>query len=83
MFTAYTSFSDTAESSNNILKILVKMTAYPQVSMILTNPGYQSAIVTYICNTFDKKGKHTPTSVVLSYSVSVIYPQTNPSIICI
>ncbi|KAG0092739.1 hypothetical protein BGZ93_001535 [Podila epicladia] len=49
------STSDTTEGSNNILKILVKMTAYPQVSMILTNPGYQSAIVAYIFNTFDRK----------------------------
>ncbi|KAF9417664.1 hypothetical protein BGZ94_009909, partial [Podila epigama] len=45
---------DNTESSMNILKILLKMTAYPQVSMVLTNPGYQSDILAYILATFDK-----------------------------
>jgi hypothetical protein len=49
-------YSDATENSKKILKIMIRISAYPQVSMILTNPGYQSSIVAYISNTFDTKG---------------------------
>lgn len=49
------SSSDTTDNSKKILKILIRVSAYPQVSMVLTNPGYQSTIVTYILDTFDRK----------------------------
>ncbi|KAF9320688.1 hypothetical protein BG003_005139 [Podila horticola] len=78
------STSDTAESSNNILKILVKMTAYPQVSMILTNPGYQSAIVTYICNTFDKKDEaHKDATMIFKRTFLIIQEgfKQNPTVV--
>ncbi|KAG9064152.1 hypothetical protein KI688_003338 [Linnemannia hyalina] len=42
-------------ASKKILKIMVRISAYPQVSMILTNPGYQSSIVAYIFDTFDSE----------------------------
>ncbi|KAK5798846.1 Neurochondrin-domain-containing protein [Linnemannia elongata] len=48
---------DATENSKKILKIMVRISAYPQVSMILTNPGYQSSIVAYIFETFDSKGE--------------------------
>jgi hypothetical protein len=48
--------SDATENSKKILKIMVRISAYPQVSMILTNPGYQSSIVAYIFETFDSNG---------------------------
>ncbi|KAF9141203.1 hypothetical protein BGX30_005262 [Mortierella sp. GBA39] len=51
------SASDATENSKKILKIMVRISAYPQVSMILTNPGYQSSIVAYIFDTFDSKGE--------------------------
>ncbi|KAF9085586.1 hypothetical protein BGX23_009533 [Mortierella sp. AD031] len=49
------SASDATENSKKTLKIMVRISAYPQVSMILTNPGYQSSIVAYIFDTFDRK----------------------------
>ncbi|KAG0004514.1 hypothetical protein BGZ65_000210 [Modicella reniformis] len=49
------SSSDETDNSKKILKILIRVSAYPQVSMILTNPGYQSTIVDYILNTFIRK----------------------------
>lgn len=48
--------SDATENSKKILKMMIRISAYPQVSMILTNPGYQSSIVAYIFDTFDVKG---------------------------
>lgn len=56
-FTASISYSDLTDNSQKILKIMIRVSAYPQVSMILTNPGYQSTIVNYILDTFDRKGK--------------------------
>ncbi|KAF8944915.1 hypothetical protein BGZ47_003530 [Haplosporangium gracile] len=51
------SASDATENSKKILKIMVRISAYPQVSMILTHPGYQSSIVAYIFDTFGSKGE--------------------------
>lgn len=51
------SVSDATENSKKILKIMIRISAYPQVSMILTNPGYQSSIVAYIFDTFDCRGE--------------------------
>ena len=51
-------YSDQTDNSKKILKIMIRVSAYPQISMILTNPGYQSTIVEYILGTFDRKGKN-------------------------
>ncbi|KAI9241746.1 MAG: Neurochondrin-domain-containing protein [Podila humilis] len=78
------STSDTTESSNNILKILVKMTAYPQVSMIFTNPGYQSAIVAYILCTFDKKDEaHEDATMIFKRTFLIIQEgfKQNPAVV--
>ncbi|KAK3807817.1 MAG: Neurochondrin-domain-containing protein [Benniella sp.] len=45
--------SDQTDNSKKILKIMIRVSAYPQISMILTNPGYQSTIVEHILGTFD------------------------------
>ncbi|KAF8981306.1 hypothetical protein BGZ46_002981 [Entomortierella lignicola] len=49
------SSSDQTDNSKKILKILIRISAYPQVSMVLTNAKYQSTIITYILDTFDRK----------------------------
>ncbi|KAG0205569.1 hypothetical protein BGX28_002821 [Mortierella sp. GBA30] len=46
---------DETDRSKKILNIMVRISAYPQVSMVLTNPGYQSKIISYILDTFDRK----------------------------
>ncbi|KAK3838255.1 MAG: Neurochondrin-domain-containing protein [Linnemannia gamsii] len=51
------SASDSTDNTKKILKIMARISAYPQVSMILTNPGYQSSIVAYIFDSFDGKGE--------------------------
>ncbi|KAG0050718.1 hypothetical protein BGZ83_004502 [Gryganskiella cystojenkinii] len=49
------SASDDTDNSEKILKILIRITTFPQIAMVLTNPRYQSSIITYILATFDKK----------------------------
>ncbi|KAF9197141.1 hypothetical protein BGZ49_002587 [Haplosporangium sp. Z 27] len=50
-----TAINDQTDNSKKILKILIRISAYPQVSMVLTNAKYQSTIITYILDTFDRK----------------------------
>ncbi|KAG0241745.1 hypothetical protein BGW41_005399 [Actinomortierella wolfii] len=47
------SAKDSSDNTQNILRILLKISVYPQVSMILTNPDYQRVIVSYILETID------------------------------
>ncbi|KAF9115312.1 hypothetical protein BGX27_008314 [Mortierella sp. AM989] len=49
------SSSDETDNSKKILKIMIRISAYPQVSMVLTNARYQSIIVSYILDTFGRK----------------------------
>ncbi|KAF9434355.1 hypothetical protein BGZ76_008148 [Entomortierella beljakovae] len=46
------SSSDETENSKKILKIMLRISTYPQASMILTNSRYQSTIVAYILGSF-------------------------------
>ncbi|KAF9163733.1 hypothetical protein DFQ26_002216 [Actinomortierella ambigua] len=39
------------DNTHNILRILLKISTYPQVSMVLTNPDYQRVVVSYILET--------------------------------
>ncbi|KAF9973040.1 hypothetical protein BGZ73_003750 [Actinomortierella ambigua] len=48
------SAKDNSENTQNILRILLKISAYPQVSMVLTNPDYQRVVVSYILETMGK-----------------------------
>ncbi|KAF9932839.1 hypothetical protein FBU30_007170 [Linnemannia zychae] len=59
------SAGDATDCSKKILKIMVRISAYPQVSMVLTNPGYQSSIATYMLKTFDVKDEAHEDSVIV------------------
>ncbi|KAG0307089.1 hypothetical protein BGZ97_000513, partial [Linnemannia gamsii] len=77
------SASDATENSKKILKIMIRISAYPQVSMILTNPGYQSSIVAYISNTFDTKEAHDDAVMVFKRTFLIIQEgfKQNPKIV--
>ncbi|OAQ33052.1 hypothetical protein K457DRAFT_153096 [Linnemannia elongata AG-77] len=78
------SVRDATENSKKILKIMVRISAYPQVSMILTNPGYQSSIVAYIFETFDSKGEaHEDAMMVFKRTFLIIQEgfKQNPKIV--
>ncbi|KAG0260432.1 hypothetical protein BG011_001903 [Mortierella polycephala] len=46
---------DETDDSAKILKIMIRISAYPQISMILTNPEYQSMILDYLLGSFEEK----------------------------
>ncbi|KAF9187817.1 hypothetical protein BGZ50_001742 [Haplosporangium sp. Z 11] len=48
---------DETDNSAKILKIMIRISAYPQISMVLTNPEYQSIIVDYLLESFEEKGE--------------------------
>ncbi|KAG0282629.1 hypothetical protein BGZ96_000293 [Linnemannia gamsii] len=78
------SASDATENSKKILKMMVRISAYPQVSMILTNPGYQSSIVAHILDTFDIKGETHEDAVTVFKRTFLIIQQgfkQNPKIV--
>ncbi|KAF9586554.1 hypothetical protein BGW38_002311 [Lunasporangiospora selenospora] len=51
------SASDDTGNSEKILDVMLRVSTYPQIAMILTNPGYQGTIVSFIFDTFESKGK--------------------------
>ncbi|KAI1315553.1 hypothetical protein EDD11_000626 [Mortierella claussenii] len=48
------SSKDQTGTSKKILNILIKLSAYPQSSMILTNAGYQSTIISFVLDTINR-----------------------------
>ncbi|KAG0306028.1 hypothetical protein BGZ98_003091 [Dissophora globulifera] len=49
------SSKDETDNSAKVLKIMLRISAYPQVSMVLTNAKYQSTIITYLLETMDRE----------------------------
>ncbi|KAG0314406.1 hypothetical protein BGZ99_008154 [Dissophora globulifera] len=49
------SSKDETDNSAKVLKIMLRISAYPQVSMVLTNASYQSTIITYLLDTMDRE----------------------------
>jgi len=62
--------SDDTDNSSKILKMLIRISTYPQIAMVLTNPRYQSTVVSFILSTFDRKGSHLPHAYLFSIQVS-------------
>ncbi|KAF9356461.1 hypothetical protein BGX26_005235 [Mortierella sp. AD094] len=78
------SSSDETDNSKKILKILIRISAYPQISMILTNARYQSIIVKFILDTFGRKDEvHDDATLVCKRTFLIIqegYKQ-NPEVV--
>ncbi|KAF8939149.1 hypothetical protein BGZ58_010499 [Dissophora ornata] len=78
------SASDETDNSKKILKILVRISAYPQVSMVLTNAKYQSVIVSYILDTFDRKDEAHEDAILIYKRTFLIIQEgykQNPSVV--
>ncbi|KAF9966800.1 hypothetical protein BGZ70_001214 [Mortierella alpina] len=76
--------SDETDRSKKILEIMLRISAYPQVSMVLTNPGYQSKIVAYILETFDRKDEAHNDAVMITKRTFLIIQEgfkQNPKVV--
>ncbi|KAF9916098.1 hypothetical protein BX616_004631 [Lobosporangium transversale] len=76
------SSTDETRASEKILQIMIKVSSYPQVSMILTNPRYQGIIVDYILDTFDRNDKAHETAISIFKRTFLIIEEgfhTNPT----
>ncbi|KAG9325433.1 hypothetical protein KVV02_004746 [Mortierella alpina] len=76
--------SDDTDRSKKILQIMLRISAYPQVSMVLTNPGYQSKIVSYILETFDRKDEAHEDAVMITKRTFLIIQEgfkQNPKVV--
>ncbi|KAF9284253.1 hypothetical protein BGZ68_004820 [Mortierella alpina] len=76
--------SDDTDRSKKILQIMLRISAYPQVSMVLTNPGYQSKIVAYILETFDRKDEAHEDAIMITKRTFLIIQEgfkQNPKVV--
>ncbi|KAF9558164.1 hypothetical protein EC968_007222 [Mortierella alpina] len=76
--------SDDTDRSKKILQIMLRISAYPQVSMVLTNPGYQSKIVSYILETFDRKDEAHEDAIMITKRTFLIIQEgfkQNPKVV--
>ncbi|KAF9953344.1 hypothetical protein BGZ72_005482 [Mortierella alpina] len=76
--------SDDTDRSKKILQIMLRISSYPQVSMVLTNPGYQSKIVSYSLETLDRKDETYEDAVMITKRTFLIIQEgfkQNPKVV--